>query len=400
MPSRRYNLILLLAALLTLLPVLLLNLLLGRYTLDDGNKVRTAAEWQRQSHGRAYLPTTGSDGLFKLARLNDELPQLNGVIFGASTAETIPTTLFPAPMKLYNYAQHGHELHEAVREAEALLDQQPTLRWLVIPLDWSVGFLFDPRQSKPANMARPDFDHLTTPPISLRQRLLEALSYPRIAGLAGIFRDVMRSPQPASAFRQYFLQAASDPYRCPDGQWARDFDTLYRGRCAGLAWDGSANFAESERVGNAAPLVANALVASSKYAGNISRTQGEPNAELLARIATLARRVEQRGGAVILFMPPLLTGMEQGFVQHPQYGAYLRRTKQALGDWAQRERLVIFDAGQSERFGCVAQEFIDQHHAVPSCYQKIWGDYWQRLAQMRDGQVHLPAPGLYAGKTP
>ena len=395
MNARRYSFALLIAALLTLLPVLLLNLQLGRYTLDDGNKARLAAEWQRQTHGIAFLPTSGSDGLFKLERLNDELPHINGVIFGASTTETITAEMFPAPLKLYNYAQHGHELHEAIAEAEALLDQQPQLRWLVIPLDWSIGFVYDPRAITAANMARPDFGHLTTAPVSLQQRVLEAMSYPRIASLARILRDILRAPDATSAFQQYFLQPASDAYRCADGHWARDFDTLNRGRCAGLSADGSANFADSDLVGDAAPLIANALVASSKYAGNVSRTRGEPNAEVLQRIVHLARRVEQRGGAMLLFMPPLLTGMDQAFLQHPKYGIYLRRTKQVLTDWAQRENLVILDAGQSEHFACPAAEFIDQHHALPPCYRKIWTYYWLRVAHIEGERVVLPAGGMY-----
>lgn len=395
MSARRYSVALLIAALLTLLPVLLLNLQLGRYTLDDGNKARLAAEWQRQTHGIAYLPTTGGDALFKLERLNDELPHINGVIFGASTAETITAEMFPAPLKLYNYAQHGHELHEAIAEAEALLDQQPQLRWLVMPLDWSVGFVYATRAVTSANMARPDFGHLTTAPVSLQQRVLEAMSYPRIASLARILRDVVRAPDTSGAFRQYFLQPASDAYLCADGHWARDFDTLNRGRCAGLFADGSANFADSDLVGNTAPLIANALVASSKYAGNVSGTRGEPNAELLRRIAQLARRVEQRGGAMILFMPPLLTGMDRAFLQHPEYGTYLRHTKQVLTDWAKHENLVILDAGQSEHFACPPSEFIDQHHALPPCYRKIWADYWQRVAHIEKGRMALPAGGMY-----
>jgi hypothetical protein len=395
MSPRRYCYTLLAAALLSLLPVLVLNLLLGRYTMDDGNKARLAAEWQRTSHGIAYLPTSGSDALFKLERLNDELPNINAVIFGASTAQTITADMFPAPMRPYNYAQHGHGLLNAIGEAEVILDQQPQVRWLVLPLDWSIGFLFDEGTPPVVSLDRPDLASKAKKQVTMRERLIDAMSYPRIEGLALIFADILRASNKRGAFGEYFLQAAGDEYRCADGALARDFDTLKRGRCAGLRFDGSANFADSDPVGDAAPLIANALVASSKYAGNLTRTRGAPNPVILQRIAALTRQAEQRGGGVILFMPPLLPGMDRAFLRHPEYGKYLNHTKDELRAWAQREQLVIFDASQSERFACSVSEFIDQHHALSPCYRKIWADYWKHVAHVESGKIVLPAEGVY-----
>jgi hypothetical protein len=395
MNARRYSFALLIAALLTLLPVLLLNLQLGRYTLDDGNKARLAAEWQRQTHGIAYLPTSGSDGLFKLERLNDELPHINGVIFGASTAQTVTADMFPAPLRVYNYAQHGHGLLSAISEAEALLKKQPQIQWFIFPLDWSIGFLYQAGEPTPTELARPTAANQPKNTVSFQQRLVDALSYPRIANLGQIALEITRSSDKASTFRQYFLQPASDAYRCLDGTWARDFDTLRRGRCAGLHFDGSVRFTDSDPVGNAAPLIANALVASSKYASNLALTKGEPNPVILQRLAAIARQAEQRGGGVIVWMPPLLTGMEHAFLQHPEYGNYLRHTKQVLGDWAIRENLGILDASAGERYACPAQQFIDQHHALTPCYRKVWEDYWQRVARVENGKVILPKGGMY-----
>ena len=395
MNARRYCYALLIATLLTLSPVLLLNLQLGRYTLDDVNKARSAAEWQRQSHGIAYLPTSGSDGLFKLERLNDELPHINAVIFGASTAQTVTADMFPAPIRLYNFAQHGHGLLNAISEAEALLKTQPQIQWFIFPLDWSIGFLYQAGTPTLADLTRPTPLNQPKDTVTLQQRLVDAMSYPRIAGLGLIFKDILRAPDKISAFRQYFLQASSDEYRCPDGSLARDFDTLRRGRCAGLRFDGSANFADSNPVDNAAPLIANALVASSKYATNLTLTHGEPNPVILQRLAAIARQAEQRGGGLILWMPPLLTGMEQAFLQHPKYSPYLRHTKQVLNDWAIRENLGILDASAGERYACPAQQFIDQHHALTPCYRKVWEDYWRRVARVENGKIILPKGGMY-----
>lgn len=395
MKFRRYCHLIIIAALLTLLPVLVLNLLLGRYTLDEASKARLAADWQRKTQGIAYLPTSGSDALFKLERLNDELPKVNAVIFGASTSQTITADMFPSPIRLYNYAQHGHGLLNGIGEAEALLEQQPQVQWFIFPLDWSIGFLYEQGTPPKMDLSKPDLNHAPITEVSVQQRLLDALSYPRINGLAQIVGRIARSPDMAGEFRQYFLQSASDEYRCADGALARDFDTLNRGMCAGLRHDGSVIFADLDRVGDAPQLIARALVPSSKYAGNLASTHGEPSPVILERLAALARRAEQRGGGVILFLPPLLTGMDQAFLAHPEYGHYLRHTKEVLRQWAEREQMTIFDASQGERFSCPAHEFLDQHHAVSECYRKVWAQFWQQIARAENGKVILPAGGMY-----
>ena len=37
---------------------------------------------------------------------------------------------------------------------------------------------------------------------------------------------------------------------------------------------------------------------------------------------------------------------------------------------------LALDAGQSERYGCIAAEFVDEHHALPACYARIFARFW------------------------
>ncbi len=57
----------------------------------------------------------------------------------------------------------------------------------------------------------------------------------------------------------------------------------------------------------------------------------------------------------------------------PHTAALLRHTKDALDRWARARNLVIIDAGQAERYGCAVPEFVDEHHALPQCYARIFG---------------------------
>lgn len=395
MHTRRYCYWLAALSALTLLPVLLLNLLLGRYALDETGKARAAFEWQRATHGYAFLPASGSDALFKLLQLNDRLPQINGVVLGSSTAQPIASEMFPPPIRLYNFALHGHGLQSFIGEADYLLEHSG-VNWLVIPLDWSLGFLYQEGTPFPANLSLDGINwNRQENKASIAARITDALSYPRIKSLFGILGEIAAAKDKVGTFHQYFLQPASDEYICPDGVPAKDFDTLRRGLCAGTRYDGSETFDNLDHVDNPQKLIAVALASNSQYSANLAKTQGEPNPLFLQRLAGLARRAEKKGGGLILFMPPLLTGMEAEFLRHPQRSSALLHTKDTLRNWAARENIVIFDAGQAERFDCPASEFTDQHHAIMRCYARVWKYFWERVARVENGRVILPRGGMY-----
>jgi hypothetical protein len=88
-----------------------------------------------------------------------------------------------------------------------------------------------------------------------------------------------------------------------------------------------------------------------------------------------------------------LPGMEATFLRHPQLSATLEHTKDVLHSWATRENLVILDAGQSERYGCNATEFVDEHHAFSPCYDKIFSAFWK--THTKNDNIIWPPGGLY-----
>jgi len=374
----RYVWIFIAAAAAVLLPVLALNYALGVRSLGGGDAAIHASEWQHASHGVTYAPPLSANRPFKSARLLDRLPDINTVVFGSSTAMGIAQGMFPGGMTIYNFAQTGNGLPIVIGEAEFLHRLRPTgLKWLVIPLDWSLGFLYEPGVPVHVEIMPPvaGADHAAVP---FLQQLQDALSLPRVKNLLGIITGIVRAPSPPAAFREMFLQEASDEYRCADGTPAKDFDTIFRGTCTGFRHDGSATFANLEPVSarRAGALIASAVVPSSKYAVGLIKTGGEPNPVFLDHLATLARDMQLKGGDVILFLPPLLPGMERAFLEAAHTGGPLRHTKRVLEAWAREHNLVIIDAGQSEHYGCVAEEFVDEHHALPQCYARIFTRYW------------------------
>jgi hypothetical protein len=391
--QRVYVLILLVVMAAVLLPVLALNYVLGLRSLGGGAAALGASEWQRTTRGVTYAPPLSNNRPFKTARLFDRLPEINTVVLGSSTAMGITQNMFPDGAKVYNFAQTGNPLTTIIAEAEFLQRAKPGLTRLVLPLDWSLGFIYLPGTPGREELASPAAD-APQDAVPLAQQLLDALSLPRVKNLLGIFKNIVRAPSPAAAFRQMFLQAAGDDYLCADGTPAKDFDTIFRGTCTGFRYDGSATFANLEPVPprRAEALIASAVVPSSKYAIDLIRTGGEPNRVVLERLAALARDMKKAGGSVVLFLPPLLPGMERAFLASTQTSTALRRTKQTLDAWAREQDLIIIDAGQSERYGCKPEEFVDEHHALPACYERVFARFWNdRRARTK--------PGLWNGES-
>lgn len=380
----------------TLLPIFILNLILLNDTLGNHRKALLASRWQQQTRGITYAPTLSDTYLFKTLRLNDRLPEINTVVFGSSTTMGITQQAFPDTLRIYNYAQTGHSLSAAIGEAEYVQQHAAQVKWLIIPLDWSLGFIYQHGEPPVADLSATTAMQQVrsaTKPVPMLDRMRDALSYPRISSLFEIFKTVLRAENRMAAFRGYFLQDSSDDYRCTDGTPGKDFDTIHRGTCTGFRFDGSATFANSARVGNARSLISSATTSSSKYYQNLALTEGVPATSLLQRLATLGERARQQGGSVMLFMPPLLPGMEAEFLRHPQLATRLQNTRRLLNEWGRTHHLAILDAGQAERFGCGAEEFIDEHHAVATCYDKIFQPFWRGLLRP-DGTMTLPSGGL------
>jgi hypothetical protein len=214
-----------------------------------------------------------------------------------------------------------------------------------------------------------------------------------VEGLFKLFKTIFASEHKVDAFRQIFLQPASDEYFCTGNIPAKDFDIQSRGKCRGFWADGSWSYNSMDRVEDANRLILLATASNSKYTQNLLKTRGVPNADYLRRLAVLAHQAEKRGGGAVFVLPPLLTGMENKLLQHQEYSIYLNKTHQSLSDWAKKENLVLLNAGASEKFACTSNEFTDEHHATQSCYQKIFSNFWQN-SHKPDGTPLLPPGNL------
>jgi hypothetical protein len=377
--------------------VLAFNLMLGERAVGSPETVKAASDWQEATRGVTYPPPITINRPFKILRLHDRLPEVNGVVFGASSSMGLTADAFPVSIRIYNFAQTGNPLQSSIPEAEYVARSfSDRVSWLFIPMDWAVGMTYLSGEPGAVDLSpRAALAPAALPNVSLASLLQDALSWPRVKNLGALLLGVWRSENRLHAFRQTFFAKSSADYRCPDGTLARDFDTINRGICAGFRFDGSATFTDGRRVEAARglQLARAAAVPSSKYSRALALTGGEPNRMLLARLVKLSTEFSRTGGQLVLFLPPLIPGLERELAGSAHSGSAVKRTKAVLGEWAARAGLIIVDAGASERFGCVTSEFLDEHHAYPECYRKVFSRFWHEHAAGGIKPGLWPRPG-------
>lgn len=391
-PGARYLLVLLGVTGLALGLILVLNLLLGKRALGGPEATRLASEWQQQSKGVTYAPPTTRTRPFKSLRLADRLPDINTIVLGSSTGMGIPASLFPSPLRAYNFTLKANATAAMVGEAEYLAAHHADrLRFMLIGLDWSIGMIYHATPVPVIDLSPVAALSVSAyPPVALHRKIVDALSYPKVVNLLKALRSVARTAEPVSGFRHTFFDIASAPYPCADGTPARDFDVVNRGLCIGFRYDGSWTFGGERRLSlaRAATLARAAAAPSSKFSHFLCETRGEPNPEYLRRLGAIADRFAKLHGTIVFLLPPIIPGMERAMVEDPSNRVCLERTKAVLGDWARQHRVTIIDAGQSERYGCVAGDFLDENHAYPECHRRVLDFYFR---EKREGRA---PPGL------
>ncbi len=381
--ARRFNAVLLIGLATMLAIVVGLNLLLGERAVGSPDTIKAASEWQQATGGVTYPPPITANRPFKSLRLADRLPDINAVVLGASTVMGLTADAFPPDIRAYNFAQTANPLHSTIGEAEYIVRHHADrVKWILLALDWSVGMLYLPGEPSAMDLSpAAAVSEAALPRVSMLQKLQDAISWPRVRNLWSIVRLIWRSPEGFAAFRRALFDTSGAEYRCPDGTPARDFDTINRGMCVGFRSDGSATFADGQPVDPARveQLVRAGAAPGSRYSQPIAQGDGKLNPALLDGVAKLAADFAAKGGRLILFAPPLIPGLERALGESAHAGDSVGRTKAALDAWAKRAGLIIIDAGASERFGCTAREFLDEHHAYGECYRKVLRAFFARL---------------------
>ena len=376
-----------------LVAVVAMNLALGARSLGSAEATREASAWQQATKGVTYAPPISLTLPFKALRLVDRLPEINAVVVGSSALMGITESMFPTSWRIYNLTFAGNATSAAAAQADYVARSlAPGVRYMLVGLDWSVGNLYAPGGVGAADLSRDAYQRAYTEnSVPLLKRIEDALSWPRVATLGTVLASALKSGAPIEDLHRALFEAGGREYRCADNALARDFDLVNRGLCRGYRYDGSWTFANDSRLtpAQAATLSAAATTTSSKYTKLLCSTDGAPNPAYLESLAATARQFKSKGGSMVLLLPPLVPGMEAALLSNARWKRCLEKTKSALRAWAQRETLTVIDAGASEKWGCISQEFADEHHAYPDCNARVLARFF------KDWEAGKVVPGLY-----
>lgn len=390
-PSAKYLGVMAGTAAVLLALILGLNFLLGARALGGPEVTQLASEWQQQSRGVTYAPPITRTRPFKSLRLAERIKDINAIVLGSSTNMGITASMFPSSLQAYNFTSTANPTSSLVGEAEYLLAKHgDRLRFMLVGLDWSIGMIYHTTPVTVADLSpHTALSAESHPPVALHRRIADALSYPKVLALLKALRADLRAGDPVDAFRRTFFDVASAPYPCADGDTARDFDVINRGICRGFRYDGSWTYGGDRRLtpARAAVLAQAAAAPSSKFSKYLCETGGEPNSEYLARFGKAAKDFAARGGRMVFLMPPIIPGMEVAMGGHEPNRICLERTKAVIGQWARQNAITVIDAGRSERYGCEAADFSDEHHAYPQCLGRVLASYFraEREGRMQYG---------------
>ena len=369
---------------LTLLPLVLVNFIFTENIWMNPLTPEAAADWQLETKGVINIEPR-LENRYKSIMLERRLDSVNTVVLGSSTTMSISTDSLAGLGSVYNFSQSSRKTNGIIAEARYISKHTEQLKYLVISLDWALGNIYLSDKVEEFSLIEHEY-----PKPFLRRvkselaKIRDAMALPRIIDLATILKTYL-----AGLFRTGVApHALFAPYSCQNSIIARDYTSINYGVCSGFRIDGSNMFAGRERIDEHryAHLMLSFLSPGSFYYETMKKYKGLVNKKYLGELLEVSKSLDANGVKVIFLLPPLLPGLEKGLEARHDVGPYIKLTKQTLLDWARENGQVMIDAGRSEKFGCEFKEFIDGHHTLNSCFNKILG--FQPLMQYRAG--HLP----------
>lgn len=371
----RYTLIVLLLAAAVLAPIVVLNYVVGVYVLTNEQLPLLAHRWQQDTRGTVSV-SPGAELTFKRLVLRDRLASIDALVLGSSTLATVEARMIGPAAGFYNFSLSNNGSRLIAGDADSAIVEMPLVRRLIVGLDWATAqgvFIEGDASRRDGGLLR-DSD---ARPVSVWDQLADTLTWPRVVQLYGLMKSWWRGEPAVREFRNLADAPAYCPGEgaCPPADSCRDFDTsgmLRRHACLGFRRDGSVNgtayghFARNEDM----KKLMDTYAAFDGY-DPMMRARGVPNRLLLTSLAASSRRLKAQHGEMVVVLPPMLPHLVEELARRPSTAEYVTRVRAELAQWAAREGIHLIDANASEAFGCGVEDFFDNIHAGPACFEKV-----------------------------
>jgi hypothetical protein len=323
------------------------------FAIEESSNYKKAFMWQEKNKGVVGI-TVNIASEYKQRMLEWRIARknLDTILLGSSTLMGIKEDMFKNH-SVFNGATNSNILFYTIAVAKYHSKHSDTIKNIIIGFDWQLGLPYRPYQNITHN---PGIEKKKE--TNLVDKIKDAVSYQRVKI---VFLNLI----------DYLFIDPHSQYKCPTEDTIgtdQFFKTDIPKSCRGYRFDGSAIFpnryvTEKEWI----DTLKNGL---EKYQEQFDINLGTIDSRYLNDFKEISQNLNRKGGKLIILIPPLIpnaiTTMEK--VAKETYTAKLHK----LLSFAKKNNIDVLNASKSEEFGCVYSDFLDSHHAFPSCYKKIF----------------------------
>ena len=323
------------------------------FTTEEKSNYKKAFMWQIENRGVVGI-TVNISSEYKQRMLEWRLAKkdVDTIILGSSTAMGIKGEMFKNHI-VFNGATNSNVLYYTTAVAKYHSKHTNSIKNIIIGFDWAIGLPY----WKYAAIKHDPLKKKKKKHIELIDKIKDAVTYQRV--------KIILSNEIDSLLAEPIAQ-----YRCPHEDTIgtdKFFKTDQPKSCHGFRFDGSAVFpglpmSEKKWI----DYLENGL---KEYQKQFDKNLGTIDLQYLNDFKEINQNLQEKGGKLIILIPPLIP---KATVTMEQVAKKIYMTKlERLLAFAKQNNIMIINASKSEEFGCEYNDFLDAHHAFPSCYKKI-----------------------------
>ena len=323
------------------------------FATEEKSNYKKAFIWQAENKGVVGITINiSSEYKQKMLEWRIAKKDVDTIILGSSTAMGIKADMFKNHI-VFNGATNSNILYYTIAVAKYHSKHSDNIKNIIIGFDWALGLTYYSYKQLNHNPLTTNKKH-----INLVGKIKDAASYQRVKiVLTNIIDNIFADP--------------ISNYKCPSEDTLgtdQFFMTDQPKMCRGFRFDGSVIFPNQTRISEKKwkDYLKNGLV---KYQNQFDTNLGKIDLQYLNDFKEINHNLAKKGGKLILLIPPLIPNATTT-MEKLSNTTYMEKTHRLL-DFAKQNNIYILDASKSEKFGCTHDDFLDPHHAFPSCYKKI-----------------------------
>ena len=322
------------------------------FSMEEESNYKKAFIWQVNHKGVVGI-TVNISSEYKQKMLEWRLAKndVDTLILGSSTVMGIKEDMFEHHV-VFNGATNSNPLYYTIPVAKYHSTHTKSIKNIMISFDWALGLPYWPYKEITHN---PIIESKTD--INLIAKIKDAVSYQRVKIILSNLID-------------HLLANPISQYKCPTEDTIgtdQFFKTEQPKSCHGFRFDGSAVFPGTQITEKQwQDDLKNGL---GKYQKEFDTNLGTVDVRYLNDFKEIDETLKRKGGRLIIHIPPLIPNATT-IIEHLAKETYIKKMNRLLA-FTKENNITILNASKSEEFGCVYNDFLDSHHAFPSCYKKI-----------------------------